>query len=68
MTLSEINETSVLHAARAVNLEIDPAHLPGVVHYYRMVAGFAALVAEFPLDEHDEPAAVFSPCLSTTRV
>jgi hypothetical protein len=62
----EPDEASIAHAARAVNLPIAPEHLPGVLHYYRMVATFAAHVMEFPLDENDEPAAVFTPCLKTT--
>lgn len=64
--MRDIDETTVLQAARTVGLELDAAHLPGVLLYYRMLADFAATVAAFPLDENIEPAAVFVPCSNTT--
>jgi Protein of unknown function (DUF4089) len=62
MNSNDIDESSVRRAAAAVDLDIAPAHLPGVLFYYRMVAGFAATVADFALDETSEPAGVFTPC------
>ena len=49
MESKDIDETSV-------------RHLQGVLFYYKMVAGFAATIAAFPLDETSEPAHVFTPC------
>ena len=62
MESKDIDETSVRHAAAAVDLTIAPEHLQGVLFYYKMVAGFAATIAAFPLDETSEPAHVFTPC------
>jgi len=62
MPMTIIEETSVLRAAQLAGLDLDPAHLPGVVLYYRMLAEFSQTVAAFPLDETIEPAAVFTPC------
>lgn len=62
MRASDIDESAVTQAARALDLTFDAAHLPGVLLYYRMLADFAALVSDFPLDENDEPAPVFTPC------
>ena len=66
MAINEINESTVKQAALTVGLELDPAHLPGVLLYYRMIAEFTASVAAFPLDETNEPAAVFVPCSPPT--
>jgi hypothetical protein len=62
----DIDETSVRQAAHTAGLELDAAHLPGVVLYYRMLADFSQTVAAFPLDENIEPAAVFTPCSART--
>jgi hypothetical protein len=66
MDADSIDETSLTRAACAVGLDLAPEHLPGVLLYYRMLAGFAASVAAFPLDENIEPAAVFTPCTNST--
>jgi len=60
--MTDIDETTVLRTAQLAGLELDAAHLPGVVLYYRMLAEFSQTVAAFPLDESIEPAAVFTPC------
>lgn len=64
--MAEIDEAYVLLAARAAGLELAPAHLPGVTAYFRMIAGIAAAVNEFPLGDDTECAAVFTPCLPPT--
>jgi hypothetical protein len=46
-------------ASQAQGIELDPLHRPGVVANMERIARFAALVAEHPLDEEDEPAPVF---------
>jgi hypothetical protein len=63
----DIDVTTITQAARAVDLDLASEHLPGVLHYYRMIADFAATVGAFPLNENDEPAAVFVPCPAKTR-
>lgn len=57
-----IDETSVRRAAETVDLPLSPEHAPGVVMYFGMIAEFAALVNEFPLDALTEPASIFVPC------
>ena len=57
-----IDADYVVRAARAVGLELAPDHVPGVARYFRMIAGMADLVNEFPLDASDEHAAIFTPC------
>ena len=57
-----IDEASIRRAAETVDLPLSPEHVPGVVMYFRMIAEFAALVNEFPLDADIEPASIFVPC------
>lgn len=47
--------------APLLGLDIKPEYRPGVATNLRVTAGFAALVLEFPIDDHAEPAAVFRP-------
>jgi hypothetical protein len=61
-----IDDAFVRWAARTIDLELAPKHVPGVVRYYKMIAGMAAAVNEFPLDDEAEHAAVFTPCLAPT--
>ena len=48
-------------ASGALSLPIAPAHRPGVLRYFALAAGHAALLEEFPLGLEDEPAPVFTP-------
>jgi hypothetical protein len=66
MRSSDIDEAAVTQAALALDLTFDAAHLAGVLLYYRMLADFASLVGDFPLDVDDEPAPVFTPCSTPT--
>lgn len=61
-----IDESYITQAARGVGLELAPAHIAGVVMYFKMIAGLAAAVNEFPLDAEVENAAVFTPCSPPT--
>jgi hypothetical protein len=47
--------------AAAVGLPIAPAHRPGVRQNLTLIAGMAKLVNDFPLDDADEIAPVFTP-------
>jgi Protein of unknown function (DUF4089) len=57
-----IDEAYVRQAAHGVGLELAPEHVAGVVTYFKMIAGMAAIVNEFSLDEKSEHAAIFTPC------
>ena len=48
-------------AAAALDLNLSPAHRPGVLAYFALAAGFADIVEAVPLDMHAEPAMVFVP-------
>jgi hypothetical protein len=61
-----IDEAYVRQAARGVGLELAPEHVPGVATYFRMIAGLAATVNEFPLDADCEIAGIFTPCSDVT--
>jgi hypothetical protein len=54
-------EAHVDHMAEILDLSIDPAWRPTVVATLAATAKVAALVTEFPLDDHIEPAPVFEP-------
>lgn len=54
-------EAHVDHMAKVLDLDIDPAWRPAVVATLAATAKIAALVLEFPLDDHIEPAPVFEP-------
>jgi hypothetical protein len=59
---NRIDAEYVVHAALGVGLELAPAHVPGVVLYFKMIAGMAESVNAFPLDDIAEQAAIFTPC------
>ena len=67
MDTKAIDQVYVLQAAAGVGLELQPSHIPGVIAYFQVIADFAAMVSEFPLDEATENAAVFMPCSPTKR-
>jgi len=46
--------------APLLGLEIPEAYRPGILANLEVTAGLAALVLEFPLGDHAEPAAVFT--------
>jgi pterin-4a-carbinolamine dehydratase len=54
-------ENYVDAAASVAELAIDPAHRPGVLANFERIARLAALIMEFPLDEHVEAAPMFKP-------
>ena len=60
MTPAQI-ESYVDAAAVALGLNLRPAHRPGVLGYFALAAGFAALIEAVPLDVHAEPAMAFVP-------
>ncbi|MDX7951912.1 DUF4089 domain-containing protein [Lichenihabitans sp. Uapishka_5] len=47
--------------APLLGLLVTPAQRPGVLANLKLTAALAALVLEVPLDDHAEPAAVFTP-------
>jgi hypothetical protein len=47
--------------AALIELPLDPAHRPGVVKHFAIIAGMARLVMDFPLADDIEPAPVFLP-------
>ena len=64
MTPAQI-EAYVDAASAALDLNLDPAHRPGVLHYFALAAGMAELVAAFPLTLGDDPAEAFVPIAPT---
>jgi len=54
-------DAHVAHMAEVMGLAIDSAWRPTVVTTLAATAKIAALVTEFPLDDHIEPAPVFEP-------
>jgi hypothetical protein len=62
MDPDRIDAEFVAHAAHAIGLELAPAQVPGVVRYYKLIAGMAEAVNAFPLDDSTEAAAIFTPC------
>ena len=44
-----------------LGLAVAPDHRPGIATNLAVTAALAALVLDFPLDDHAEPAAVFTP-------
>ena len=61
MTLPFDAEAHVDHMARVLDLPIDPEWRPTVVATLAATARIAALVTDFRLDDHVEPAPVFTP-------
>ena len=60
MTPEEIEALADASAA-ALQLDIAPAHRPGVLYYLALAAGYADLVNSHPVTVADEPAPVFTP-------
>ena len=54
-------EAYVDAAAAVLRLPLDPAHRPGVLNFFALAAGMAALVEAHPLGPSDDPAAAFVP-------
>ena len=47
--------------APLLGIPVDPAFRPGIVANLELIALLAALLDEAPLDEREEPAAVYRP-------
>ncbi|MBU1361175.1 MAG: DUF4089 domain-containing protein [Gammaproteobacteria bacterium] len=60
MTPAQI-ETYVDAAAAALDLRLRPEHRAGVLGYFAIAAGMAAVVDAVALDAHDESALCFTP-------
>ena len=54
-------EAYVDAAAAALGLPLHAEHRPGVLHYFALAAGMAALLDELMLTVHDDPAEIFVP-------
>ncbi len=54
-------EAYVDAVAVALGLELQPAHRPGVLRYFMLAAGYAAMLDAVPLAPSDEPALHFVP-------
>ncbi len=54
-------EAWVEAAGAALGLEIDEHARPGVLRYFELAAGFAAIVEAVALSPHDEAATTFVP-------
>ena len=67
MDTKSIDADYVVRAALAVDIQLNADHVPGVVQYFRMIAGMAASLNEFPLDASDESATHFTPCSPPPR-
>ena len=48
-------------AGPLIGLALDPAHRPGVAAHLAAAAAAARLMADWPQDDHAEPAPVFRP-------
>lgn len=59
MTPGQI-ESYVDAAAAALALPLDAAHRPGVLQFFALAAGMAAIVEQVPLAPHDETAVHFT--------
>jgi hypothetical protein len=58
----EPNPEAIIDAmAPLLGLHVKPEYRPGIATNLKVTAALAALVLEFPLDDHAEPAAVFHP-------
>jgi hypothetical protein len=57
----EQTEKYVDAAAAALDLNLAPAHRPGVLENFARLAQLAALVNEFQLTPEDEPAPLWKP-------
>ena len=67
MKSDSIDDEFVKRAADGLGLELAPSHVPGVVRYFKMIAGMAESVAGFPLDDEAQPAPIFIPCSAPTQ-
>jgi hypothetical protein len=54
-------ESYVDAAAAALGLPLDAAHRPGVLQFFALAAGMAAIVEQVPMAPHDEAAVHFTP-------
>jgi hypothetical protein len=54
-------ESYVLQAAALAGLEIEPAHMPGVIENLQRSAAIARVFLDFPLPDDIEPAATYKP-------
>jgi hypothetical protein len=61
-----LDEAAVRGAAEAAGLPMSEADLDSVCRYQALLAGFAAALLEFPLDERADGAPVFTPCSPPT--
>lgn len=52
-------EAHVTHMAKVVGVTIEAEWMPTVAAHVATTARMAALVLDFPLDDHVEPAAVY---------
>ena len=58
----EFDPEAIIDAmAPLLGLDLKPEYRPGVATNLKVTAGLAALVLDFPLGDHAEPAAVFTP-------
>jgi hypothetical protein len=57
-----IDEAFIVSSANGVGLQLAPGHIAGVAKNFETIAGMAALVNDFTLDEAAETAAIFTPC------
>ena len=62
-----IDEPCVKGLGETLGLEFGPEQLQGVMHNFRIIAQFAALLNEFPLDAEIESATVFHLCSRMTQ-
>ncbi len=57
-----IDDAAVVQAAATVGLELAPEHIAGTVRNFKLIAGMADVVNDFPLAPEAEHAAIFTPC------
>ena len=62
MVPERIDEDDVRRLAQLAGLDLNPAHVPGLIANFRVIAAIAASVNEFPLTDDIENSAVYSPC------
>jgi hypothetical protein len=56
-----MTEEDVAQLANMAGLDLDPAHLPGVMRNLEILEGQTALLFQEPLDPLVEPMAVYRP-------
>ena len=61
MSQQQADMAAVVEAqALAIGLPLDPAHLPGTIQNFSLIAMMAQAVMSFPMPPEVEPAPVFS--------